>query len=683
MTTTTLTSPLKTLESSYKLPLVLLETGIKRVKYELLELHPEQECLINKIYSALFNLIIDLKSKKEWFVMLESVPKLKWTTLKDKSNFLDKDTLPTKWLQIAALGLTGREKDYLPYWNHRSKEISKKLLLPIETDCLESHSTCLNRSLTCMEQKSWFSTIHQNPHLNKNSFKTSCLSYMYTLVNKWENADTLQNIKQSKQKNVRAKAAKSTPNGTVKIRILPTLKQQTVFIRWLGGANYTYNHALYDIKHHQVSTKFNSLVVSHANDCDRYGNRKLPEFISFTPTEIRKSILNELSTAHQVAKTNRRLGHIKNYTIDYKRKKNQRQRFSFPIPSTSIRFYIDTKYPDEYRLDICKQKMKECMTNTLRKGKVSSSILEECRKLQEQQDVSEFYPSSIDIDDYKSLNTRIKRIDVLLKQSISSSKKNNTVSNVNTSIRVARLSRPGRNKTLDHLIDTDSVQYNCKLCYQYGYWYIHIPYVRQVYQEPKKEETIVALDPGFKTFQSYFSSDGRYGKYQHDVKRLHDICQLLDYYNWTLNNSWHAAKYVKLKMDRLYRKQLHLIEEMHQKVINDLTSQYNWILLPSFETQDMLVGKGYTKGMRNAKRHVYQLSHFKFKEHLKHRCQQMEQCKILIVSEAYTTKTCTCCGWEWKKMTTRDRVFKCENCKLEMDRDIHAARNILIRILTG
>lgn len=37
-------------EKSSKYPLVLLETGIKRVKCELLELHPEQECLIIKIY---------------------------------------------------------------------------------------------------------------------------------------------------------------------------------------------------------------------------------------------------------------------------------------------------------------------------------------------------------------------------------------------------------------------------------------------------------------------------------------------------------------------------------------------------------------------------------------------------------------------------------------------------------
>lgn len=675
----------KTQENTYKLHLVPLENGIKRVKYELLELHPEQECLINEIYSTFVKQIRDLKDKKEWFVTLELAQKHNWTILGDKSIFLDKNTLHMKWLQIAVQELIGKEKDYLPFYNNLSMEISKKLLLPTETGCLESHSTCLNKSSTCMEQKSWFSTIHRNHHLNKNLFRTFYPLYTSTLVNKWENEDT---HKQRKKKKLQTKSKKQPPNGIIKVRILPTLKQQAVFKRWLGGTNYTYNHALYDIKRKKAEPHFNLLVASYANDCDRYGNRRLPEFLSFTPTEIRKAALNDLTSAYDSAKTNRRVGNIKHYEVDYRRKKKQRRCFSFSIPYESIRFYIDKKYPDEYRVDLCPTKMKECMTNTLRKGKTKTkSILDECRLLQKELDVLDYFPVNNKHVDYKNMNTKIDIIDKKLKQN-TSPKENvkrelGSKSEVNTSIRVARLSRPGRNKSLDNLINSSSLNYNSRLCYKYGFWYLHIPYIRTQYQEPKIDnQDMVALDPGFKTFQTYFSSSGKYGKYQHDERRLKRICSMLDYYNWSLT-SWHKPKYVRYKTDKLYRKQLHLIDEMHRKIIQDITSQYNWIFLPSFETQDMLVGKSYNKKHREAKRHAYQLAHYKFKTRLINRCEQLDNCKLLIVSEAYTTKTCSCCGWIWENMTTKDRIFKCKQCDLVIDRDVNAARNILIRTLTG
>src|SRR6266567_4565621 len=67
--------------------------------------------------------------------------------------------------------------------------------------------------------------------------------------------------------------------------------------------------------------------------------------------------------------------------------------------------------------------------------------------------------------------------------------------------------------------------------------------------------------------------------------------------------------------------------------------------------------------------------------------------RLMIVDEAYTSLTCGGCGWLNKNLKkdnekksskeTRDRPFKCPNfmCRLEQDRDMNAARNILIRCL--
>jgi transposase len=553
---------------------------------------------------------------------------------------------------------------------------------------------------------------------------------MSTLVNKWENADTLNQIKikSNKKYNTRSHDTKPTPNGVLKIRILPTQKQQTIFKRWLGGSNYTYNMALKSIQHKESPIDFNVLAFKFAVDTDRYGerNKNIPEWLSLTPSAIRKSTLNELVIAHDVARKNRMLGHSGAYTIGRKKKKNQRRHFSFPIPKESTRLYIDPDNPSEYRLDICSSKMKECINNQTRPLKMNypSSLLDRCRLEQEKLDVQDYYPSLPPLD-FKCYDKVMSSLDVILKsivcpgivnvkqleiqdyfpcfdlydsQTLAIDKlyrkktrfnvksKENFKSNDNshlysTSIRIHRYSKIGRNKALDKL--NTKIEYDCRLCYRYGHWFIHIPYVRETFVEPSPGDKAVAMDPGYATFQGFYS-ESECGKYQQDVKRLEKICGLLDYYKWCLDNKWHASKYVRLKTNRLYLKQLHLMDEMHTKIINDITSRYNWILLPSFETQEMLKGKGYTKSQRATKRHAAQLSHYKFKQRLIHRCSQMEHCKVLIVSEAWTTKTCSCCGWIWSDMTTSNRVFICKGeCGGQYDRDLNAAKNILIRNLTG
>jgi len=57
--------------------------------------------------------------------------------------------------------------------------------------------------------------------------------------------------------------------------------------------------------------------------------------------------------------------------------------------------------------------------------------------------------------------------------------------------------------------------------------------------------------------------------------------------------------------------------------------------------------------------------------------------KVIIIDEAYTSKTCTNCGRiNWK--LGGNKVFKCNNkkCNIVLDRDIVGARNIIIRYLT-
>ena len=52
--------------------------------------------------------------------------------------------------------------------------------------------------------------------------------------------------------------------------------------------------------------------------------------------------------------------------------------------------------------------------------------------------------------------------------------------------------------------------------------------------------------------------------------------------------------------------------------------------------------------------------------------------EIIIADTFYpSSKTCSCCGWKNDSLTLKDRVFKCEICKNEIDRDLNASKNLL------
>jgi len=51
--------------------------------------------------------------------------------------------------------------------------------------------------------------------------------------------------------------------------------------------------------------------------------------------------------------------------------------------------------------------------------------------------------------------------------------------------------------------------------------------------------------------------------------------------------------------------------------------------------------------------------------------------KLYIVSEAYTSKTCTRCGV--LNNIGSNEIYHCKECDLVIDRDINGARNILLK----
>jgi putative transposase len=74
------------------------------------------------------------------------------------------------------------------------------------------------------------------------------------------------------------------------------------------------------------------------------------------------------------------------------------------------------------------------------------------------------------------------------------------------------------------------------------------------------------------------------------------------------------------------------------------------------------------------------LRHYNFKQNLKYKSNS-RGVNLIICGEEYTSKCCGNCG----KINTElggNKIFECQKCGLRVNRDIHAARNILIKALS-
>ena len=120
-----------------------------------------------------------------------------------------------------------------------------------------------------------------------------------------------------------------------------------------------------------------------------------------------------------------------------------------------------------------------------------------------------------------------------------------------------------------------------------------------------------------------------------------------------------------------------VIRDFHYKSAHYLLQRYHTILLPN--TSSHKWGRGCTLHASTKKRSMM-LRHGMFASRLIQTATQYDGSKILRGSEAYTSKQCGACGMLNDKLGG-SKVFTCRSCGATADRDIHAARNILLRFL--
>jgi putative transposase len=214
-----------------------------------------------------------------------------------------------------------------------------------------------------------------------------------------------------------------------------------------------------------------------------------------------------------------------------------------------------------------------------------------------------------------------------------------------------------------------------RLICQNGRWFLAVPYAVEVTKTENKGR-MVAIDPGVRTFATLFSEDVATKIGENSITRIHRLCVKLDKLTSKIALSKAKAKRkVKKAMHRLKWKVWDLVDELHYKTIKHLTDNFDTILLPTFETSQM-VSKSGRKIRSKTARQMLTLSHFKFKMRLKSKAETLGK-TVLDVCEAYTSKTAS---WTGEMVKIGGSKF-IKSQGLTLDRDINGARGIFLRAM--
>ena len=173
---------------------------------------------------------------------------------------------------------------------------------------------------------------------------------------------------------------------------------------------------------------------------------------------------------------------------------------------------------------------------------------------------------------------------------------------------------------------------DCRLVFAYRDYYLTVP-EDVLQQKSDNQGRVVALDPGIRTFITFFS-ECSFGEIGTSANLLQKLCFRLD----KLISKFTKAKCkqrrrMKLAASRLRGKIKNLVDEF---------DNFDIILLPTFETSQMSQ-KAKRRIRSKSVRQMLTLSHYRFKQFLKHKAFETNKV-VMDVNEAYTSKTVSWTG---------------------------------------
>lgn len=216
-----------------------------------------------------------------------------------------------------------------------------------------------------------------------------------------------------------------------------------------------------------------------------------------------------------------------------------------------------------------------------------------------------------------------------------------------------------KNYDNSNLNETCSIRYDRKI----NKYYLLIP--EKIPKNDNEIKGTITLDPGVCTFMTGLS-ENKIIKYGDECYKY--IKTKLKHTDKIINNKNIPDRIKKKIRNRNEKKIQNRVNELHWKVINNLTNNYQNILIGDMSVKG-IVKNGQSNLNKMSKRLTYKLKFYQFRQRLEYKCDTKNR-NLKVVNEKYTSKTCSYCGY-YKENLSGSRIFNCDKCKNIIDRDVN------------
>ena len=126
----------------------------------------------------------------------------------------------------------------------------------------------------------------------------------------------------------------------------------------------------------------------------------------------------------------------------------------------------------------------------------------------------------------------------------------------------------------------------------------------------------------------------------------------------------------KLKVQKIFYRLNCIRDDYNNKMVNEITrAKLKYITIEDLKVSNMIKNKHLSKA-------IQEQNFYSIRTKLINKCKE-RNIELRLVDIFYpSSKTCSCCGSIKRNLKLNDRIYKCCNCGLEMDRDYNASINL-------
>ena len=126
----------------------------------------------------------------------------------------------------------------------------------------------------------------------------------------------------------------------------------------------------------------------------------------------------------------------------------------------------------------------------------------------------------------------------------------------------------------------------------------------------------------------------------------------------------------KLKVQKLFYRLNCIRDDYNNKIVDEITrAKLKYITIEDLKVSNMIKNKHLSKA-------IQEQNFYSIRTKLINKCKE-RNIELRLVDTFYpSSKTCSCCANIKKDLKLNDRIYKCYNCGLEIDRDYNASINL-------